>query len=271
MSLPYARGGNAIDVSAIFDPITLEQTLSTSALLKRVDNKYLVNTGQFDFLFSKVKNSYRLLTIDNVSNFGYRSRYFDDSYTSYLEHHQGKRQRFKVRIREYLDSGEIFFELKLKGKRGQTEKFRVPCSTFDLQQLDDSSPFYRIACVWFTHNYRRSFPPTLRSNLDIYYSRFTLVSTGTQERVTVDSNIVFRDAATGNSLELSADVAIIETKSEKGTGQMDRVLKNSGYRKVSKCSKYCLGLALSSPDLKANRFYEVMRRIRKVGRLDALA
>ncbi len=42
----------------------------------------------------------------------------------------GKCKRFKVRTREYIDSGLLFFEVKLKGLRGQTEKHRIASKYF---------------------------------------------------------------------------------------------------------------------------------------------
>ncbi len=236
--------------------------MKTSELLTRVDNKYLVNTNQFESIFSLVTNKYRLLTIEGVNNFGYRSRYFDSEYTSYLDHHKGKRNRFKIRLREYVDSGNLFLELKLKGTRGQTVKFREPCSTFNIHQLDQHMPYYFIAKKWYEEKYCSTFPETLTSTLIIYYSRFALVSNASQERVTVDTNIVFQDAISGSQWRLSGDVSIVETKTAKGAGTMDALLKKRGYRQASKCSKYCVGLALGNHGLKKNRFLPVIRSIR---------
>ncbi len=257
------------DASSVFAPISLEETLSEAAMLTRVDNKYLVNRCQFRSLFNAICDQYRLLTISDRSRFAYRSKYFDDSYRAYYEHHQGRRRRFKLRIREYVDSGDVYFELKLKGLRGQTVKFRQSCDSFCVDQLDDNSPYYQLARDWYENAYQRRFADRLSASLIVHYARISLVSVVGSERVTIDTDIVYEDAYNGESWDLSDNIAVVETKTEKGAGVMDHLLKKNGSRQVSKCSKYCLGLALGNRVARVNRFLPVLRKIRDIDRVSA--
>ncbi len=257
-------GSDLTDVIADIEPVSLEETLAESAMLTRVDNKYLVNRRQFGATLQQASRRYRLLTIDKKNIFAYRSKYFDDHYRSYYEHHQGRRRRFKIRIREYVDSGAFYFEMKLKGLRGQTVKFRESCESFAMHQLDEQSHYYMLARDWYETTYQRRFPDQLSASLIVNYSRIALVSRQGQERVTVDTDITYQDVHSGYSWELSRNVAIVETKTEKGAGQMDQLLKKSGCRQVSRCSKYCLGLALGNLVDRDNCFLPVIRKVKNI-------
>ncbi len=244
------------------EPVSLAQTLAESAMLTRVDNKYLINQQQLGSLLQEVGQCYRVLTIDGKNVFAYRSKYFDDNYRAYYEHHQGRRRRFKLRIRDYVDSGAFYFELKLKGLRGQTVKFRESCDSFSLHELDDRSHYYLLARDWYESTYHRRFPEQLSASLIVSYSRIALVSVQGQERVTIDTNIAYQDIQTGRSWALSDNVAMVETKTRKGVGVMDRLLKKNGYRQVPRCSKYCLGLAQGNLVDRSNRFLPALRKVR---------
>ena len=254
------------DIIGQIEPVSLEQTLADSAMLTRVDNKYLINQRQFGSILQDVSQRYRILTIDAKNVFAYRSKYFDDHYRTYYEHHQGRRRRFKLRIREYVDSGALYFELKLKGLRGKTVKFRESCDSFSIQTLDDRSHYYLLARDWYESAYRRRFPDCLSASLIVSYSRIALVSTVGQERVTVDTNISYQDTRTSRSWALSHNAVVVETKTEKGTGEMDQLLKSRGYRRASGCSKYCLGLAQGDLVDRNNRFLPVLRKVRQFDR-----
>ena len=71
--------------------------------------------------------SWAALEIERRRRFAYESVYFDTpDLLTYRQHLQGRRRRYKVRTRAYLDSGDCAFEVKLKGRRDQTVKARLP-------------------------------------------------------------------------------------------------------------------------------------------------
>jgi hypothetical protein len=61
------------------------------------------------------------------------------------------------------------------------------------------------------------------------------------------------------SARLADGHAIIESKSENGRGAVDRALRSLGVRPVS-CSKYCAGIGMTRPHVKANPFRQLLRR-----------
>ena len=111
------------------DPISLEETVDQAALLHRLDTKYLANDDAVTDLLERIGSSFRVLEIDGERAFGYHSRYLDSpDLQSFRWHVQGRRRRFKARVRHYLDSGERLLEVKTRGSRGETVKFRTACS-----------------------------------------------------------------------------------------------------------------------------------------------
>jgi hypothetical protein len=56
----------------------------------------------------------------------YLTLYFDtESFDNYIAHHNGKRPRFKIRMRKYVSSGFSFLEVKEKDNR--TARSRSVC------------------------------------------------------------------------------------------------------------------------------------------------
>ncbi len=145
---------------------------------------------------------------------------------------QQRRRRYKCRSREYVDSGLRMFEVKLKGPRGRTVKYRTEHGSFAF--LDET----------LQREYGRPTDPGLRPTLDVAYTRVTLAAPG--ERVTCDFDLRF----TGGRLR--ADRLIVETKSARGDARADRVLRDLGARPESGFSKYCLGVGLTHPRAKRN-------------------
>jgi hypothetical protein len=66
------------------------------------------------------------LEIDGARSFGYESVYFDTAdLAGYRGAAHGRRRRFKVRTRTYLDSETTVLEVKTQGGRGETVKQRT--------------------------------------------------------------------------------------------------------------------------------------------------
>jgi hypothetical protein len=106
---------------------SLAEVIERSALQARVDHKYLVPLERFAELAARLPDTYAVLEIDQLRGLAYESVYFDTpDLLTYRQHLQGRRHRYKVRTRAYLDSGVCMFEVKLKGRREQTIKARLP-------------------------------------------------------------------------------------------------------------------------------------------------
>ena len=67
-------------------------------------------------------------------------------------------------------------------------------------------------------------------------------------------------APDGAGGRLASETVIVESKSLGGHALADRVLRELGARPVAICSKYCLGVGFTRPDVKSNRLRPLLRR-----------
>jgi hypothetical protein len=242
-----------------FDPITLDEVNRKAALLQRKDNKYLVPVTVFIDILRKAGDAFDVLTISGQRMFAYSTMYYDDSnYQCYLDHHNGRRLRVKVRERLYEQSEVKFLEVKLKSKRKTTVKYR-------LNTQCDTNSYLTNEKVDFVNNkystqYNRDLDITLKSSLAMRYFRFTLVSKHSSERVTVDSQLCF--IGKSSLTTINDDQLIVEVKSRNGSGVFDKLLRKNGIRSKKKLSKYCLGLCLTDKPARRNNFLKPMRDLK---------
>lgn len=249
---------NIADFTGAFAPISLDQLNAKAEMMARIDNKYVVQSDDLLSLVPDLQQAFDILDIKDQRAFIYDTRYFDDAKSSaYYEHHQGKRRGFKVRVRNYVDAGLCFLEVKVKGQRGMTEKYRMP---YDLEQLacltPDASDF---AQETYQRQYAKSFDYALRPSLDIRYQRITLVARAGGERMTIDTDLCFQSQ--NRTFASGTGVFIVETKSANGRGLADRLLRTKGERPTKRCSKYCIGMAATGQVSRYNRFLPTLRKL----------
>jgi len=185
----------------------------------------------------------------------YDTLYFDTPDRQlYREHHNGKLNRMKVRVRHYRDSDDAFLEIKRKNNKGRTVKERRALSTFP----DPAQP--ERAQLQPMMRELLGLPATRMSPaLFVHYRRTTLMNRSTCERVTVDTDLAFLSALNGERRVLTG-LAVLELKSPLlfPDSPLGLRLKSLGYRPVA-FSKYCVGTALLAPDqVKTNRFKPVL-------------
>lgn len=245
-----------------FRPVSLKETNRLAQMLSRIDNKYVVNFDQFQAFLDTIKNDYAVLEIDGRRQFSYDSCYYDDAFSCYYDHHQGRRRRFKVRTREYVDTGGVYFEVKLKGLRGLTDKHRTGCDRLVSPRVEGA--YLEMLNDVYARNYRGEMPYDLRPALMVGYKRCTLVALKGGERVTVDYSLSFSTPGPdGPDVRIGNNFIIIETKSGNGKGIADTVLRSQKIRKASKCSKYCIGVNLTGCVTKNNYFLPTIKHIRQ--------
>lgn len=249
---------NIADFAGAFAPITLEQLNAKAEMMARIDNKYVVQSEQLLGLVPHLSEAFDILDIEERRAFTYDTRYFDDAACSaYFEHHQGKRRGFKVRVRNYVDAGLCFLEVKVKGQRGMTEKYRM---SYDMDDLADLTPEASgFAKDTYSRQYDKSFDYALRPSLDVRYQRMTLVARSGGERMTIDTDLRFQSR--DQMFATGTDVFIVETKSANGRGLADRLLRTAGERPTRRCSKYCIGMAATGQVSRYNRFLPTLRKL----------
>jgi len=244
-----------------FSSVSLEETNRLAQMLTRVDNKYVMHFKQFSTFVNKVQSNYAVLDIDGRQQFSYASCYYDDDFGCYFDHHQGRRLRFKVRTREYVNTGSVYFEIKLKGPRGVTNKHRIKCDSLISPRVEGCN--LDMLNEIYSKSYKKEMPYHLRPALMVTYKRCTLVALQGGERVTVDYALGFAPPDDENAqVRINNNFIIVETKSSNGKGFADTTLAQLKIRKASKCSKYCIGVNLTKCVSKNNYFLPTLKRVR---------
>lgn len=241
-----------------FRAVSLDELNAKAAMLERLDNKYVVRGPVLAEAAAELSAHFDVLEIDGRRAFRYETCYFDDPERhSYHDHHQGRRQRMKVRVRHYADAGLCFVEVKLKDKRGMTVKKRMPYDPRKYGLLDADA----LAHVQRAHQalYGRPFERVLEPSLRMSYRRVTLVAREGGERMTIDSDIRF--LAGPDDFGPEPGVFIVEAKSAHGHGLADAILRRHHQHPTNACSKYCVGLSVVGEVQKYNRFRPALRKL----------
>ena len=159
-------------------------------------------------------------------------------------------------MREYVDAGFSYLEVKLKDKRKVTVKKRLKVS-------DTSDPLDDRALAFIEDNYRHLYAEgvgkTVHPVIAMQYERVTLVAREGGERMTIDTSLQFE--ANGVSRTVQPDMFIVETKSARGNGIADRILRGLHLHPTRSCSKYCIGMASTGAVERRNRFLPALRRL----------
>ena len=224
-------------------------------LMTRTDAKYLCTLNQLPRLLEQARAEFRVLENLGTRILGYESLYLDTPcHDMYLDHHNGKLNRYKIRIREYLTSGEYFLEIKKKDSHLNTEKKRLPIGA-DRNFL---KPEFKDFITANSPYDPESLEPVLRSE----FRRITLVNDEIFERVTLDIHPAWSN---GNQRIALPNVVIIEVKSARTTGSAGFGYLLREERIIPKrLSKYCAGTAMLFPEIKHNRFKAKLLHLKKL-------
>jgi hypothetical protein len=240
-----------------FDAISLDE-MSSIRLMNRIDCKYLANENQLRKLLEMARGEYMVQSINGIRQSEYHTQYLDDRFnTMYLNHHNGRLTRQKVRIRTYVDTNDNFFEVKLKNNHGRTKKKRIHLTGADTFIQEGAAEFLE-------QNGMLSIPLSdMSPKVANHFKRITLVNNGRTERLTIDRELKFHNEETG--LDRSMDnLVVIEVKRDGNTYSPIQDLLRELRIFPSGFSKYCIGMALTTPGIKRNMFNERIRKIEKL-------
>ncbi len=241
-----------------FAPITLEE-MDDVKLMNRVDTKFLLNINDLPYLLEKAKKQYRVVSIKGEKISPYTTIYFDtEDSNMYISHHNGKRNRYKVRTRTYINPKISFLEIKHKNNKGRVSKSRIkiPLEQFlHMRFNQDEAGFIEKKSPYENSH--------LEPKLQNYFQRVTLVDNAKTERVTIDLGVYFLDVKTG-TIEMIEDLVIVEMKQDGANRSYFRNYLYESRIAPAGMSKYCLGMILLDPDIKYNRFKRKIRKINKI-------
>jgi len=237
-----------------FIPISLEE-MEHVKLLNRIDTKFIIHEDRLTEYLSAISNQYSLLKIGGKSIHPYETLYFDTpDFHLYQMHHNGKRNRFKLRCRKYTNTGIAFFEVKSKTNQDRTVKNRIQVANIP-EMLDEPLNQY---ISEHTPGELQSYIPALR----VYFDRLTLVNRQANERLTFDMNLRYK--CNGDEKEI-LNIVIVEVKQEKYTLSPLRELMRVQRQPRNYMSKYCLGLTCLHKELKMNNFKHKINILNKLG------
>lgn len=228
--------------------------MDSVSLMKRTDTKFVIPFSKLLPILKEVGNSYRVLEIKENRIMTYSSMYFDTpSIKFYTDHHNGRSNRTKIRIRNYVESNLFFLEIKQKNGKGVTHKSRIAVAGFEPILSKESSNF-----IQETTSENLDLETTLMNN----FKRITLVNIEAKERVTIDLSLSFSSESHEKRFD---DLVVIELKQElyNRNSAIVKSLNQFGYNPYS-ISKYCIGMVSLYKGIKYNAFKEKVRNINKI-------
>lgn len=229
-----------------FERVSLE-AMAESALGNRIDSKFLFKQSRLNEVLLALSADFQVLEVATQCLQHYSSLYFDTAlFDFYHDHHNGRRSRYKVRLRDYVDSDKRFFEIKRKGSDERTDKQRLELDRYParaiLSLLGEVLP-----------EHYQQLQPSLRS----HYQRISLVHKTRNERLTLDLGLQLMlpdDPLNTSGISLT-NIVIAERKADAQarSSSFDALRRQYEFKETS-FSKYCVGCALQYPFLKHNVF-----------------
>lgn len=229
--------------------------LDSVALLNRIDNKYVLNKEQLQYVLPVIEQHYRVLQIESDKIFTYENNYFDTKNLQfYYDHHNGYANRMKVRSRKYIETNTSFFEIKRKEHIDRTSKIRE-----EIDQLISSIDENRKNTVQLLS---RKPIADLSVILNNKFNRITFVNKELSERMTLDFNIYFSDEF--NQKQFS-NLYVLEIKQSKSNARsvITELLKKNNIREQS-FSKYIFGVIALKQNVRMNNFLPLLKKINQL-------
>jgi hypothetical protein len=224
-------------------------------LMNRTDTKFVFHTSRLADLLHLSREDYRILQIGENRSFQYNSLYYDTAGLDlYIDHHNGKRPRFKVRFREYVDTGNVFLEVKRKTNNNRTRKSRIEVKKTEMElsekairYIEDNSPLQAAL---------------LEPALWTIFQRITLVGKSSPERITIDYELAFKNGKEEKQLPFYT-ICEVKRDSFSGHSTFIKTLRDLSIH-PGNSSKYCLGTVLLKKHVKYNRFKDKILKIKRL-------
>jgi len=238
-----------------YPPVSLAE-IDGVRLMNRIDTKYTISYALLPDMLKRLQADYFVQEINGSRLNAYRTMYLDTcDRAMYLDHHNGRCTREKIRVRSYYDSQSVYLEVKNKNNRKRTKKKRI--------RLPEIKAYQQKEAEVFLETYAKYPPDVLIPQLENSFHRITLINRKKTERLTIDIDLMFRNPSEGIEKQMD-DLVIIELKQ---TGYLPSLAKNVLFDMrihPMSISKYCLGTILTVPEIKSNRFKEKLIQLNKI-------
>ena len=240
--------------------VTTLDEMDSVKLLNRIDTKYVMTDEKLsEFLVKLSREGYKVLMTEGRRTAPYDTLYYDtQELKMYNDHQRGKLTRQKVRTRTYLNSGTTFLEIKRKNNHGRTKKKRI-----EIPREYFGSPGSIAAASDFLKAKSDYEASQLLPCLETKFTRITLVNPEMTERLTIDSGLTFSNIRTGNSAGLSRAVIVELKRDGLAPSRVKDVLLELRIKPL-RISKYCIGTALTDPEVKSFKFKDKINYLRKI-------
>lgn len=243
-----------------FDKLSLSD-LDGVKLQNRCDTKFTFHISKLPQFLDLIKSDYGVLSINDQSLMDYHSLYYDTSdFDFYLNHHNKRRNRVKIRYRKYVVSDLTFFEIKYKNNKGRTVKKRVKVDDIEESFSGEAAIHYETE-----RNLSKALSQVdqeLKPSIWVNFSRITLADSSFQERATIDLNLHYKK----DDKIIHCDNLVIAELKQPMFSRQSKFIRalNQLHINPMRISKYCYGMKQMYPDLKSNNFKSKFNRINKL-------
>ena len=241
----HVLGGFAVAPAAL---------LARREMQRRAESKFVMPAAAAVALLPALERDYAVLPAGAALVATYRTLYFDTAGLALFHAHRcGRRIRHKVRIRHYPDRSVSFLEVKTRLGDELMTKARRPREYGDSELTPDDVAFVRV---------HAAVGEDLLPQAWTDFRRVTLLGTEIDERVTVDLDLRVMAAGRTESLAGLAVVEVKQPRRDRGSVAME-ALRTAGWRE-GWGSKYCVGIALTRPEVRSHRLGPELRALREV-------
>ncbi len=243
-----------------FDSNGLEDVKQLS-FAKRREEKYILHFDTLFYVLPLLKEYYSILEISNQRYQTYETQYWDTPHYDMFHQYQRKiGNRYKIRTRQYLESGIEYIELKHKNNKD-----------FSLKKRQRLSSDHRLETI---KNFIKEHSPyqydELEKTVKNRYFRISLLNKINNERITIDINFHSSLAPEYTSTLDLSHLAIIESKKLiEDHSFLEEIFLKERYFSIG-FSKYAMAVALLKGDkLKTNQLKRKQHLLKKhLERLD---
>lgn len=237
------------------DPITLEQ-MKDIRLMNRTDTKFVTTKEQLVKMLGLCQGKYYVQARGDCRVASYTTTYWDtEEHKFFLDHHNGRAPRQKMRVRTYMDTLDTFLEVKTKNNKKRTKKKRIMVPDQQVQGTEEVEEFLMERVKMHLVDMH----PTVQNR----FNRITLVNYAKTERLTIDFDINFHNFETDRDDD-TRNLVIIELKRDGNVFSPILDVLRQLRIKPHGFSKYCIGSVMTNPGLKQNLFKPKLQYLKKL-------